>query len=86
MPAGTFYVQGDQLKSPEEILWTLNNYGITKDKTVIVTCNTNFTAGGGMFIFRYLGYPDVKVHGDSWSGGPAGWSILNIVCRNEAIL
>jgi 3-mercaptopyruvate sulfurtransferase SseA len=56
------------LKSPEEILWTLNNYGITKDKTVIVTCNTNFTAGGGMFLFRYLGYPDVKVHGDSWVG------------------
>ena len=68
VPFGTFYVQGDQLKSPEEILWTLNNYGITKDKTVIVTCNTNFTAGGGMFLFRYLGYPDVKVHGDSWVG------------------
>jgi thiosulfate/3-mercaptopyruvate sulfurtransferase len=68
VPFGTFYVHGGPLKSPEELLWTLNNYGITKDKTVIVTCNTNFTAGGGMFLFRYLGYPNVKVHGDSWVG------------------
>jgi thiosulfate/3-mercaptopyruvate sulfurtransferase len=70
VPIGTFYVQHARLKSPEEILWSLKNYGVTPDKTVVITCNTNFWAGGGLFMFRYLGFPDVRVHAESW----VGWS------------
>jgi thiosulfate/3-mercaptopyruvate sulfurtransferase len=70
VPIGTFYVQHARLRSPEEMLWTLRNYGVTPDKTVVITCNTNFWAGGGLFMFRYLGFPDVRVHAESW----VGWS------------
>ena len=57
-----------QLKSPRELLWTLKNYGITPDKTVVITCNTGAWAGAGFFMLRYLGYPDVRMHDAAWVG------------------
>ncbi|MBW2502010.1 MAG: sulfurtransferase, partial [Deltaproteobacteria bacterium] len=54
------------LKSPDELLWTLKNKGITPDKTVVVSCNTGIDAGSAYFIFRYLGFSDVRLHDDSW--------------------
>ena len=55
-----------ELKSPEELLWMLKTNGITPEKTVVTTCNTGLQAGGAYFIFRYLGFPDVRVHDESW--------------------
>jgi thiosulfate/3-mercaptopyruvate sulfurtransferase len=55
-----------QLKSPQELLWVLKNRGITPDKTIVITCNTGAWAGAGFFMFRYLGYPDVRMHDAAW--------------------
>ena len=54
------------LKSPDELLWMLKNRGITPDKTVVTSCNTGIDAASAFFIFRYLGFPDVRLHDDSW--------------------
>lgn len=68
LPLGALYMDNGELKSPEELLWMLKNKGITPDKTIVTTCNTGLQAGGAFFIFRYLGFPDVRVHDDSWVG------------------
>lgn len=66
LPLSALYMDNAQLKSPDELLWMLKKNGITPDKTIVTTCNTGLQAGGAYFIFRYLGYPDVRVHDDSW--------------------
>ncbi len=66
LPLSALYMDNGALKSPEELLWMLNKNGITPDKTVVTTCNTGLQAGGAYFIFRYLGFPDVRVHDESW--------------------
>jgi thiosulfate/3-mercaptopyruvate sulfurtransferase len=66
LPLSALYMDNGQIKSPDELLWMLKKNGITPDKTIVTTCNTGLQAGGAYFIFRYLGYPDVRVHDDSW--------------------
>jgi len=66
VPLAALYMDNGALKSPEELLWMLKTYGITPDKTVVTTCNTGLQAGGAWFIFRYLGFSDVRVHDQSW--------------------
>ena len=66
LPLSALYMDNGVIKPPEELLWMLKNNGITPDKTVVTTCNTGLQAGGAYFIFRYLGYPDVRVHDESW--------------------
>ncbi len=66
LPLGALYMDDGVLKTPEELLWMLKMNGITPDKTVVTTCNTGQLAGGAFFIFRYLGFEDVKVHDASW--------------------
>jgi len=66
LPLSALYMDNGALKSPEELLWMLKKNGITPDKTVVTTCNTGLQAGGAYFIFRYLGFPDVRVHDESW--------------------
>jgi 3-mercaptopyruvate sulfurtransferase SseA len=66
LPLSALYMDNGVIKSPEELLWMLKYNGITPDKTVVTTCNTGLQAGGAYFIFRYLGYPDVRVHDESW--------------------
>ena len=66
LPLSALYMDNGELKSPEELLWMLKTIGITPEKTVVTTCNTGLQAGGAYFIFRYLGYPDVRVHDESW--------------------
>jgi thiosulfate/3-mercaptopyruvate sulfurtransferase len=66
LPLSALYMDNGALKPPQELLWMLKNKGITPDKTIVTTCNTGLQAGGAYFIFRYLGYPDVRVHDDSW--------------------
>jgi len=66
LPLSALYMDNGDIKSPNELLWMLKNKGITPDKTVVTTCNTGLQAGGAYFIFRYLGFPDVRVHDESW--------------------
>jgi 3-mercaptopyruvate sulfurtransferase SseA len=66
LPLSALYMDNGALKSPEELLWMLKKNGVTPDKTVVTTCNTGLQAGGAYFIFRYLGFPDVRVHDESW--------------------
>lgn len=66
LPLSALYMDNGALKSPDELLWTLKNRGITPDKTVVVSCNTGIDAGSAYFIFRYLGFSDVRLHDDSW--------------------
>ena len=66
LPLSALYMDNGELKSPEELLWMLKNMNITPDKTVVTTCNTGLQAGGAYFIFRYLGFQDVRVHDESW--------------------
>lgn len=66
VPLAALYMDNGALKSPEELLWMLKTYGITPDKTVVTTCNTGLQAGAAWFIFRYLGFSDVRVHDQSW--------------------
>lgn len=66
LPLSALYMDNGALKSPGELLWMPKNKGITPDRTVVTTCNTGLQAGGAYFIFRYLGYPDVRVHDTSW--------------------
>ncbi len=62
---GTFYPD-------EQLSWLLSTAGITqsKDKKIIVTCNTNMLAAEFYMILTYLGYENVLVHDGSW----AEWS------------
>lgn len=66
LPVASLYMDHAHLRSPESLLWLLKDRRITPDKTVIVTCNTGAAAGGAFFIFKYLGYPDVRLHDSAW--------------------
>jgi thiosulfate/3-mercaptopyruvate sulfurtransferase len=67
-PVYGLYMDHAQLKPPRELLWTLEQRGITPDKKVVITCNTGAWAGAGFFMLRYLGYSDVCVHDAAWVG------------------
>jgi thiosulfate/3-mercaptopyruvate sulfurtransferase len=54
------------LKDPAASAWLLESQGITKDKTIITTCNSSQLASGAYFALKYLGYDKVKLHDGSW--------------------
>lgn len=54
------------MKDPAAVSWLLDSQGITKDKTIITTCNTSQFAAGATFALKYLGYPKVKTHDGSY--------------------
>jgi thiosulfate/3-mercaptopyruvate sulfurtransferase len=62
---GLWTVEGF-LKDPKAITWLLESRGVTKDKKIIVTCNTGQQAAGTWFALKYLGYPNVIMHDGSW--------------------
>jgi thiosulfate/3-mercaptopyruvate sulfurtransferase len=66
IPWGAFFMENGFLKSPAELLWMLATYGITPDKTVITTCDTGIGAANTFYILRYLGFADLRVHGEAW--------------------
>ena len=66
LPIAALYMDNGYLKPPEELLYMLSTYGITPDKTIITTCNTGQLAGDAFFMFRYLGFPKVMAHDESW--------------------
>lgn len=68
LPVFGLYEDHSYIKSPEELLWVLKDRNIRKHKTIVTSCNTGVWAGAAHFILRYLGYPDVRVHDESWIG------------------
>jgi thiosulfate/3-mercaptopyruvate sulfurtransferase len=62
---GLWTVEGF-LKDPQAMAWLLESRGITKDKRIIVTCNTGQQAAGTWFALKYLGYPNVILHDGAW--------------------
>lgn len=70
LPFSALFMDRGELKSPQELLFLLREQGITPDKTVILTCDTGALAGAAFFMLRSLGFPDVRVHDESW----VGWS------------
>jgi len=69
IPLGAFYMDNGFLKTPTELLWMLDNYGVTPDKTVITSCDTGLAAADAFFALRWLGFTDVRVHDDAWVTG-----------------
>jgi len=67
-PYSALYEDHANLKAPEELIFLANSRGITPDKTVVLTCNTGALAGASFFVLSYLGYPDLRVHEESWVG------------------
>jgi thiosulfate/3-mercaptopyruvate sulfurtransferase len=50
-----------------EIAAELEALGVTKDKPVIVYCNTGHQASDGFYTLKYrLGYPNVRLYNGSW--------------------
>jgi 3-mercaptopyruvate sulfurtransferase SseA len=68
LPLPALYEDHGYVKSAEELLWVLKERNIRKDKTIVITCNTGNWAGAAQYMLRYLGYPNVKVHDESWVG------------------
>ena len=67
-PLYALYENEVSFKPPREVLYMLKTKGITADKTIILTSKTGAWAGAAFFALRYLGYPDVRVHHQSWVG------------------
>jgi len=65
-PAPGLYMDDSFIKSAEELIWVLRERNIRPNKTIVVSCNTGNWASAAMFTLRYLGYPDVRLHDESW--------------------
>ncbi|NNK13275.1 MAG: hypothetical protein HKP52_03470 [Desulfofustis sp.] len=65
-PLPGLFMDDSYLKSPEELLWVLRERNIRPNQTIVVSCNTGNWAAAAMFMLRYLGYQDVKLHDESW--------------------
>ena len=68
MPINALYEDHSYIKSAEELLWMLKERNIPPHKTIVVSCNTGWWGAGAQFMLRYLGYPDVRLHDESWIG------------------
>ena len=53
-------------KPPEELEAMFEDLGITRDKTIVVYCNSGYMGANSWFILKALGYPDVKCYDYSW--------------------
>lgn len=58
------------LKDPAELEEMYAALGVTREKEVIVFCNTGYWASNTFFILKALDYPNVRVYDYSW----AEWS------------
>lgn len=67
-PITALYEDNSRIKNPEELLWVLKDRNIRPEKTIVVSCNTGWWGAGAQFMLRYLGYPDVRLHDESWIG------------------
>lgn len=58
------------LKDPAELEEMYAEMGVTRDKEIIVFCNTGYWASNTFFILKALDFPNVRVYDYSW----AEWS------------
>lgn len=66
------------LKDPRASAWLLESRGITKDKRIIVACATVQQATGAGWAPKYLGFPDVVLHGgENMRGGSVREPVSN---------
>ena len=56
-----------RLKSARDLLHMLESQGISKDKTVIVYCQTHHRSAHTYIMLKSLGYENVKGYPGSWS-------------------
>jgi thiosulfate/3-mercaptopyruvate sulfurtransferase len=54
------------LKDPTELEELYAGLGVTRDKEVIVFCNTGYFAANTFFILKALDFPNVRVYDYSW--------------------
>ena len=54
------------LKPPEELLGEFEDLGVTRDKTIVVYCNSGYMGANSWFILKVLGYPNVRCYDFSW--------------------
>jgi len=65
LPCRVFYMDNGFLRNPDETMFMLKQRGITHDKTVVLSCNTNQFAASAYAALRYLGFEDVRLHNGS---------------------
>ena len=53
-------------KPSDELLAEFEDMGITRDKTIVVYCNSGYMGANSWFILKALGYPNVKCYDYSW--------------------
>jgi len=68
MPINGLYEDHSYIKDAEELLWVLKERNIPPHKTIVVSGNTGWRGAGAQFMLRYLGYPDVRLHDEAWTG------------------
>jgi len=56
-----------QLKSTESINAILQSKGVTKDKTIILHCQTHHRSSHSYIVLKSLGYKNIKGYPGSWS-------------------
>jgi thiosulfate/3-mercaptopyruvate sulfurtransferase len=56
-----------RMKSDEELINLLNQFGISPDKTTIVYCQTHHRSALTYVALKHLGFQDVKGYPGSWS-------------------
>ncbi len=56
-----------RLRSDTELMALLEGHGVTKDKEVIVYCQTHHRSAHTYMVLRHLGYPRVAGYPGSWS-------------------
>jgi thiosulfate/3-mercaptopyruvate sulfurtransferase len=54
------------LKDPAELVEKYEGLGVTRDKEIVIICNTGYWASNTFFILKALDYPNVRVYDYSW--------------------
>jgi thiosulfate/3-mercaptopyruvate sulfurtransferase len=55
------------LKNPADLEAMYAELGVTRDKEIVLYCNTGYFAANSYFILKALGFPKVRVYDYSWA-------------------
>jgi thiosulfate/3-mercaptopyruvate sulfurtransferase len=69
LPLQSILTSNGKFYPDEHLSWLFSTAGLnqSKDKLIILTCNTNMLAAEMYMALTYLGYSNVKVHDGSWA-------------------
>ena len=56
-----------KLRNPDQLKTQLDNLGVTKDKEIILYCQSNRRCAHTFIVFKWLGYENVRSYHGSWS-------------------